>query len=90
MSSSVCPALPNTAFEDAVFAEGWAGAGLDAQYRRGLVYVVGRGADAIHARDRAHRAELEACEHRFGRMLASFPPVVAHRLLLNAPTAAIE
>ena len=49
-------------FEDAVFAEGWAGADLDTQYRRGLVYVVGRGADAIHARDRAHRAELEACE----------------------------
>ena len=32
----------------------------------------------------------QACEGRFGRMLGSFPPGMAHRLLLRAPAAAIE
>ena len=34
-------------------------------------------------------AHCHACEDSFGRMLGSFPPGVAHRLLLSAPTAAI-
>ena len=50
-----------------------------------------RGADATVVVLVERQLRYAACEqHRVGRMSGSFPPGMAHRLLLSAPTAAIE
>ena len=75
------------------------GAAPTSRTRQLLATATRRPANAVVARPaprqrsqsaRLRRAGQAACENRFGRISAPFPPAVAHRLLLSALSAAIE